>query len=276
MNNVLSTDNPFISGISGLWQNLVVYLPSMAAAVFLIVVGWYFARLASRLTSRLLNKMGVNKLAETIGLTETLKKARLTKEPSDIIGLLFFWLILLLFLITAVETLGLPRLSSALDEMVIYLPKVLVSILILVVGLFVAQALQGIVETASTSMGIEYGRNLGNLAYGIVFIIVLSLAIGELEIEILLLNAVVIIVLAALALAGALSLGLGTRALSQDIVSGVYAREIVRPGNKIEYNNNVGVIVEVSTVKTSIKLDEGSVMSVPNSDLIKGTFKILK
>lgn len=276
MNNVLSTDNPFISGISGLWQNLVVYLPSLAAAVFLIVVGWYFARLASRLTSRLLNKMGVNKLAETIGLTETLKKARLTKEPSDIIGLLFFWLILLLFLITAVETLGLPRLSSALDEMVIYLPKVLVSILILVVGLFVAQALQGIVETASTSMGIEYGRNLGNLAYGIVFIIVLSLAIGELEIEILLLNAVVIIVLAALALAGALSLGLGTRALSQDIVSGVYAREIVRPGNKIEYNNNVGVIVEVSTVKTSIKLDEGSVMSVPNSDLIKGTFKILK
>lgn len=275
MNNVLSNDNPFLNGISGLWQNLVMYLPSLAAAIFLIVVGWYLARMSSRLASGLLSKMGVNKLAETIGLTETLKKARLTKEPADIIGLLFFWLILLLFLITAVETLGLPRLSSALDEMVVYLPKVLVAILILVVGMFVAQALQGIVETASTSMGLEYGRNLGNLAYGIVFIIVLSLAIGELEIEILLLNAVVIIVLAALALAGALSLGLGTRSLSKDIVSGVYAREIVRPGNKIEFGPHTGIVEEVSTVKTSIRLEDNSVVSVPNSDLIEGTFRII-
>lgn len=276
MNNVLSGDNSFFSGISSLWENLVMYLPSLVFAVFLMVVGWYLARTVSRLTAGLLNKMGINKLAETLGLTETLHKARINKEPADIIGLLFFWLILLLFVITAVETMGLPRLSSALDEMVVYLPKVLVAIFILVVGLFIAQALQGLVETASSSMGLEYGRNLGSLAYGIVFIIVLSLAIGELDIEILLLNAIIIIVLAALALAGALSLGLGTKALSHDIVSGVYARELIRPGNRIEYEGQQGEVEEVSTVKTGIRLDDGSLLSIPNSNLIKGTFKVLK
>lgn len=276
MNDVLSSETSFFSGISGLWENLVMYLPSVAGAVFLLVVGWYLARTVRKVMAGLLTKMGVNKLSDTIGLTDALKKARIKKGPADIIGLLFFWLILLLFLVAAVETLGLPRLSSALDEMVLYLPKVLVAILILGVGLFIAQALQGIVETASGGMGIEYGRNLGSLAYGIVFIVVLSLAIGELDIEIMLLNAIIIIVLAALGLAGALSLGLGTKALSHDIVSGVYAREMLRPGNRIEYNEMQGVVEEVSTVKTSIKLDDGSFLSVPNSDLIKGTFKILK
>jgi len=276
MNNVLSGDDSLLGGLSGLFQDLFLYLPSLALAVFLIVVGWYLARMVRRLTGGLLSKMGVNKLAETIGLTDALKKARINKEPSDIIGFLFFWLILLLFIIAAVETLGLPRLSSALDEMVVYLPKVLVSIMILVVGLFIAQALQGIVETASSGMGIEYGRNLGSLAYGIVVIIVLSLAIGELDIEILLLNAIIIIVLAALGLAGALSLGFGTRALSKDIVSGVYARELVRQGNTIEFDNQVGIVEEVSTVKTSVRLEDGSLLSIPNSRLINGTFKILK
>lgn len=276
MNNVLSGDDSFLSGLSGLFQDLFLYLPSLALALFLVVVGWYLARMVRRLTGGLLSKMGINKLAATIGLKDALKKARIKKEPSDIIGLLFFWLILLLFVIAAVETLGLPRLSSALDEMVVYLPKVLVSIMILVVGLFIAQALQGIIETASSSMGIEYGRNLGSLAYGIVVIIVMSLAIGELDIEILLLNAIIIIVLAALGLAGALSLGLGTRALSKDIVSGVYAREIVRQGNTIEFGGQVGVVEEVSTVKTSIRLEDDSLLSIPNSQLINGTFKILK
>jgi len=276
MNNVLSGDDSFLSGLSGLFQDLFLYLPSLALALFLVVVGWYLARMVRRLTGGLLSKMGINKLAATIGLKEALKKARIKKEPSDIIGLLFFWLILLLFVIAAVETLGLPRLSSALDEMVVYLPKVLVSIMILVVGLFIAQALQGIIETASSSMGIEYGRNLGSLAYGIVVIIVMSLAIGELDIEILLLNAIIIIVLAALGLAGALSLGLGTRALSKDIVSGVYARELVRQGNTIEFGGQVGVVEEVSTVKTSIRLEDDSLLSIPNSQLINGTFKILK
>lgn len=276
MNNVLSSESSFINGISSLGENLLMYLPSLAAALFLMVVGWYLAKTVSRLTAGLLNKMGVNKLAQTLGLEEALHKARINKEPADIIGLLFFWLILLLFLITAVETMGLPRLSLALDDMVGYLPKVLISIFILVVGLFVAQALRGVVETASTSMGLEYGRNLGSLAYGIVFIIVLSLAIGELDIEILLLNAIIIIVLAALGLAAALSLGLGTKALSHDIVSGVYARELIRPGNRIEFEGQQGLVEEVSTVKTSIRLDDGAVLSIPNSDLIKGTFKVLK
>lgn len=272
MNNV-AADTNLVNGISGLWQNVLLYVPNVALAILLLVAGWYLAKLLSRLISGLLSKMGIDKLAKTIGLAEALRKARLGKSAADIIGVLFFWLILLLFVISAVETIGLPRLSAALDEMVVYLPKMLAAIFILVLGLFIAQLLQGIVETASASMGLESGRTLGNLVYGLIVIIVLSLAIGELEIETLLLNAVVIIILTSLALAGALSLGLGTRDLSKDIVSGVYAREIVAPGEIIEFEGQQGVVEEVSTVKTSIRLEDGSLLSVPNHALIKGSFR---
>lgn len=274
MNNVLSSENPFWSAIAGIWENMAMYMPKILAAIFLIVIGWYLAGLVSRLVGRLMAKMGINKLGDTIGLTKTLKSARFTRAPSDIIGLLFFWLILLLFVITAIETLGLPRLSSALDDMVMYLPKVLVAIFILVVGLLLAQAVQGIVEPTLASMGLNYGRNLGNIAYGMIIIIVLSLAIGELEIETLLLNSVIIILLAALALAGALSLGLGTRGLSNDIVSGVYAREMLCPGERLEFDGQIGVVEEVGTMKTRMLLDDGASLSIPNHLLIKGSFKI--
>lgn len=274
MDNVLSSDNPFWSSIAGMWETMAMYFPKVLAAVFLIVIGWYLAGLVSRLVSRLMAKMGINKLADTIGLTDTLKTARFSRAAADIIGLIFFWLILLLFVITAIETLGLPRLSTALDDMVMYLPKILVAIFILVIGLLLAQGVQGLVETATASMGIEYGRNLGNLAYGMIIIIVMSLAIGELQIETLLLNAVIIILLSSLALAGALSLGLGTRGLSNDIVSGVYAREMIREGDRLEFDGNTGVVEEVGTMKTRIKQDDGALLSIPNHQLIKGSFKI--
>lgn len=274
MNNVLSSDNSFWSSLAGMWETMAMYFPKVLAAVFLIVIGWYLAGLVSRLVSRLMAKMGINKLADTIGLTDTLKTARFSRAAADIIGLIFFWLILLLFVITAIETLGLPRLSTALDDMVMYLPKILVAIFILVIGLLLAQAVQGIVETATASMGIEYGRNLGNLAYGMIIIIVMSLAIGELQIETLLLNSVIIILLSSLALAGALSLGLGTRGLSHDIVSGVYAREMIREGDRLEFDGSIGMVEEVGTMKTRIKLDDGTLLSIPNHRLIEGSFKI--
>jgi len=162
----------------------------------------------------------------------------------------------------------LPRVSSTIDDFVLYLPKLLGALLVVIIGLFAAHLVRTAVETAAQGMNLEYGRALGTLIHTVMVIVIVSLAIGQLEIETALLNQVISIVLFAIAAAVALSLGLGTREISSSIVAGLYARDLFQPGDKISVGDVTGSVVEVSTTNTVLELDDGTTYSIPNQALI--------
>ncbi|WP_428242287.1 mechanosensitive ion channel family protein [Gynuella sp.] len=276
MNEALNSTGPMLGTISGAWQKIVSFMPNIAGAILLMVVGYFLARLALKVITSVVDKLGVSRLADTIGVTRALRRARIRRKLPELVGLVFFWVIILLFIVLSVEVLGLDKVSSALNEMLLYFPKVLAALVIIAVGLFIAQFIQGLVETAAHGVGLEYSRNLGKLAYAGIIIIVVSLAIGELDIETALLNAVIIITLSAFALAASLSLGLATKHLSKAIVSGVYVRELLNVGDEIEIDGQRGVVEEVSTLKTFIRLDDESLLCIPNEQLIQSTYKLIK
>lgn len=90
---------------------------------------------------------------------------------------------------------------------------------------------------------------------GVLAALVALMAVDQLDIRIVLLQEVISIALAALGVAVALSLGLGTRGLSREIVSGVYVRDWLREGDRIEWNGQRATVREVGTLKTLLALD---------------------
>ena len=70
-----------------------------------------------------------------------------------------------------------------------------------------------------------------------------------------------------------ISLGLGTRSVSNNIISGVYVREQLQPGDEVTVDGFKGTVVAVGTVNTILENEQGECLSVPNHQLVNGSFK---
>lgn len=268
MDNVNIWSETLLTIMTTLWAKLAGFLPNLLGAIVLLVIGYFLSRMVGFILAKGLDKAGFNKLSQKVGVAAILARANIPLAAADIVGKLAFWLIMLTFLVTATETLGLPRVSETLDEFVLYLPKVIAAALILIIGLFVAHFVRDLIRGGAEGIGIEYAKPLSSAVYGILFVVIVSLAIGQLEVDTGLLDNIISIVLATIGIAAALSLGLGTRELAANILAGVYARDLYRAGDHIELDNITGMLDSIGTVKTQIKQQDGALVSVANNTLI--------
>ena len=252
-----------------LWTKVAEFLPNIAGALFLLIIGYLVAKGIGLAIAKLLAKLGLDKLTESSGVASAVQSTGFETSASAIIGKIVYWLIFLLFMIAAADSLGLPRVSDTINGFVQYLPKLIGALLVVIIGLFAAHLVRSAVETASASMQLDYGRPLGTLIYMLIVIVVVSLAIGQLEIETDLLNQVVSIILFAIGAAVVLSLGMGTRATAGNIVAGLYARDLFPPGDKITVGDISGRVIEVSATNTLLELDDGTTYTLPNSVLVE-------
>ncbi len=251
-----------------LWTKVAEFMPNIFAAIALLLVGYFVARITGLVIRKLLAKIGLDKLTERAGIAGAVEISGFETSASAIIGNIVYWLIFLTFLIAAADALGLPRVSSTIDGFVSYLPKLIGALLVVIIGLFAAHLVRTAIETAADGMQLDYGKPLGSIIYALMVVVIISLAIGQLEIETDLLNQVVSILLLAIAAAVALSLGLGTRSIAGNIVAGLYARDLFPPGDTIKVGEVSGRVIEVSTTNTLIELEDGSTYSLPNSELV--------
>ena len=162
--------------------------------------------------------------------------------------------------------------SAILDSFVLYLPKLLGALVITLLGLFIAKSGKAKIETSLDNMGVEYGSSVGRVLQILVLAITFSLVIGQLELETELLNTIFTVLIASLGVALALALGLGTKSIANSIVSGIYAREQLLPGDEVEFDGFIGNVIAVSTVNTLLENKEGRRLSVPNQDLLTHKF----
>ena len=268
MENINLWGETILTIMTTLWGKIAGFLPNLVGALLLLVIGYFIAKAISFVLAKGLDRAGFDDFSAKVGIADILKKASVKLTASDIVGRIIFWIILLTFLITATEALGLPRISETLDEFLLYLPKVIGAALILIIGLFVAHFVRDLVRSGAEGIGVDYAKSLGNTAYGVLFVIIVSLAIGQLEINTDLLDTVISILIAAVGIAIALSLGLGTRELAANILAGVYARDLYQAGDAIELDDIAGTLEQIGTVKTQIKLKDKKVVSVANNVLI--------
>ncbi|CAM5242260.1 Small-conductance mechanosensitive channel OS=Stutzerimonas stutzeri OX=316 GN=CXK95_15815 PE=3 SV=1 [Stutzerimonas stutzeri] len=258
-----------LSAMSSLWASVAAFIPRLFGALVVVLLGFVVAKLLDTLLSKVLAKLGLDRLMAGTGLTKLLGRAGIRVPVSVLIGKVVYWFVLLIFLVSAAESLGLERVSATLDVLALYVPKVFGAALILVAGVLLAQLFSGVVRGAAESVGIDYANGLARIAQGLVIIIAISVSIGQLEIKTELLNYVIAIVLISVGLAVALAFGLGSRELVSQILAGIYVRELYEVGQHVTLEDIEGQIEEIGTVKTLLLCSDGELISVANRVLLE-------
>lgn len=257
-----------MAAMTSLWTTLAGFVPRLLGALAVVVVGVLVAKLVNVLFSRGLAKLGLDRVVAGAGGGKLFGRVGIKAPLSQLIGRTLYWFVLLIFLVSAAESLGLPRVSEALDVVALYVPKMFGAAVILLAGILFSQLVGTLVRNAAEGVGLEYVNGLARLVQGLVVVITVSVAIGQLEVRAELLNYVIAIALVSVGLALALAFGLGSRELVGQILSGIYVRELYDVGQRISVGEVEGVIEEVGATKTLLSTDEGDWVSVPNRDLL--------
>lgn len=265
-----------VNSLEAFLSKIAVFAPSLIAAVITLIVGYLVAKIARSVVNKIARRVGVDKISEAAGIDTLISKFDQEATFSSFIAATFFWGVMLVFVVTATETLGLPHLSETVDQMIMFLPKIFAATLILLFGLLVANVAKKAVYEGATSTGLDFAGSISQAVYLVLVILSVSLAIGELEIETALLNSIVSIVLGALGIASAISLGLGSTKSSENILNSIYIKEHLSAGDEIELTDGrKGTIEMIGPVSTSVKCSDG-LFIIENKDLLGGVKKLSK
>lgn len=240
------------------------FVPKVLGAAFLLLLGYGLGKLVGFTTGRVLALLGFDRLLGRTAIPGVLERAGTRKPTSHILGMLVFWIVFLLFLISATETLGLARLSEALTSLAYYLPKVGIATLIIVLGLLAANFVRELIIMACRTAGIAQGAILGQAFHVAAILLIFVTAINQLGVDTTLLNTTLVILVAGIIGGSALSFGLGARSAVANLIAAHYLQPVLRVGQKVHSTAFTGEIVAVTPVAIILDTEEGRVV-VPAS-----------
>jgi small-conductance mechanosensitive channel len=246
----------------------VLFLPRLLNALILFLLGWLLGRLGATLTRRLLTKLGFDRLLQRGGLDHLLLRTGVTVQPSDVLARLVYWLLLLTFLLAAVDALGLQTAVQALHQLFGYIPNLIGAVLVIIGGGLLARFLGQVTQTLAAGAGLDFHHGLGTAARYFILTLTFILAAGQLGLDVSFLGGalanIVVVVIAALGL----TFALGGRDLVKNMLAGLYVKEIYRLGQQIQLETYQGTLESIDTFKATI-VTEDEVVTVPNSLLIE-------
>jgi hypothetical protein len=206
--------NPVVA-VTGFWDAFVtkiaVFLPNLLFSIAIILVGWVLCNIIKRVVVRLLRVCHFDTLAERVGISQALERGGIKQNASDIVGLLVFWFLFLIAIVTTLETLNLSGATDTLHTIYLYIPKIVAALIVLILGLYFANFLETVTRTSCANAGLQQAASIGRAAYvgTVVFVVAGIFEILDIASEIVIWA--FILVFGALCLALALAFGLGGR-----------------------------------------------------------------
>lgn len=189
----------------------------LAVVLVVLLVGWIIAKTIKGLVIRLLKTIKIDDVSEKINLNALLSKGGISISVSELIGVLCYWIIMLVTLFVGMNTAGLNQAAELLEKVILYIPNTIAAIFVLLLGMFAATLLSNIVKTASANAGIEQGPLFGKIIQIAVVIFATAIALEQLNIATLTIHStisiIIAVVLGSVGLGFALAFGLGCKDL---------------------------------------------------------------
>ena len=210
--------------LRGLLTEIGNFLPRLGVALAVLVVGWLLAKAFRFSVVKALRALNFHILTERAGIDGFLKAGG-EKDTTDWIGTIGYLLVLLASLIIAFNSLGLTQVTDLLGRVLLFVPRVLVALLVVVFGGYFARFVALAVQRYFRAAGISDADILGRIARYAVMTFVLLLAIDHLDIGGGLIQKTFLILLAGVVFALALAFGLGGRARAAELLERWFPRD---------------------------------------------------
>lgn len=195
-------------------------LINLLVVVLILIVGWLVAKLVKLAIAKVGKMIKLDELSGRIELDDLLAKGGVSYSLSELIGVVFYWIVLLITFVIAFNAVGLTVVADLLQKITLFVPNIIVAILVLIVGMFVASIMRNVVKTTATNAGISHANLLSKITEVVIMIFAVAMALEQVQIGARIVELAVSIVLASFGLGFALAFGLGCKDIVGKAVAG--------------------------------------------------------
>jgi mechanosensitive ion channel-like protein len=193
------------------------FLPRLFLAVVILIVGWLVAMLVRVAIVRALRALNFNVITEKAGIDHFLQQGGAEIDTVRVLGSLFYWLVILAALMVAFNSLDLAYVTDLIGRIVLFVPKVMIAVVILVFGAYFARFVAAAIATYLKNIGVGEAAIVGRLALYSILVFVVMIALDQLGLGDIIRQTFLIVVGAA-ALALALAFGLGGQKRAAELI----------------------------------------------------------
>ncbi|WP_116244038.1 hypothetical protein [Nocardiopsis sp. FIRDI 009] len=147
-------------GVTAAWEMVATFVPLLVGFLVILVVGWFVAWVLGKLVAKGLHSIGLDRALHRGGVGEYFERSRW--GASELCGKIVYFVGLLFVLTLAFNVFGPNPVSQLLSEVIAWIPRGVVALVILVVAGMVAKAARDVLIGALG--GLSYGRLLSNIA----------------------------------------------------------------------------------------------------------------
>ncbi|MBI5732564.1 hypothetical protein HY967_01215 [Candidatus Jorgensenbacteria bacterium] len=201
------------------WSGALDVLGTIIVAAVVLIVGLIVANALSKVVQELINRIKLDNVLASAGLKQFLDRAGLALNSGKFLGQLIYWFLAVVFILAASDVLGFVELSNFLRAVVAYVPNVIVSVLIMLAAVVIANFLQRLVQASVRSAKLHAASFLSSLTWWSVVIFGFFTALSQLGIGVAIINSLVTGFVAMLALAGGIAFGMGGKDYAAHLIS---------------------------------------------------------
>lgn len=181
----------------------MTYLPNIVAAIIILIIGLFVAKLVKELLIPVFKRLGMDSWLKKIGYTDAEDV-----EISVVIATIIYVLILVPVVIASLNALKIEAISkpaiNMLDQVIVFLPRIAIAVAIIFIGRFIAKLVFMLIEQILKSIGLDkttqgifassgtkvdekfsLSRLIANVVRAIVMIFFIVEALNTLKLEVL-------------------------------------------------------------------------------------------
>lgn len=261
--------------INDLLSSGLMFLGKLIGALFLILIGRWIARLAGKGLSRLLAKIGLDKLVERLGDIDLFNASRLKVVPSQVAGKLIYYLVFFIFIWVATDIMQIAALSEMIAKLFDYLPILLSALIVFIAGILLADFLKKIVLTATKSLNIPAAKLIANFVFYFLFVNVAIITLAQAGIETNSIEDNISIILAGIVAAFAIGYGYASRPILSNMLAAYYNRNRVKIGDHIVIEDVEGEVIRIDNTSFTLKSEQREIV-FPLNKLMTQRYELKK
>lgn len=202
--------NVLTKSFQDLWIGVIDFIPNIVIAFIIFLLGLLIGSVLGKAVNQVFKSLKIDNALRNAGFEAPLNKAGFNLNSGAFVGGLLKWFVVIAFLVASLDVLGLDQVNVFLQDVVLlFLPRVIVAVLILLVAVVIADAMQNVVVGAVKAANVRSSKFLGALTKWTIWIFSALAALFELGIAVTFIQTLFTGIVVALSLAFGLAFGLG-------------------------------------------------------------------
>lgn len=200
---------------------ILEFLPKILAAVLVLFVGWIVAIVLGKFVGRVVRLLQLDRLLDSAGVNKFFFRAGAPLKIDVVFSEIVKWFVLIVFFISTAKILNLGQITQFLNDVLNYIPRVIVAVVILILGVLVANFIAELVKGTTTAAHFSASKAFASVARYVIIIFSFLAAFEQLDIAEAYLNSLFQALVYMLAGAAAIAFGLGGKEVAAELLKKV-------------------------------------------------------